>query len=99
MIATTRTVVYLDRPTAGWFPLDIMYESDSKRDWVALMIDVEPDDLESCTCEFPALLYVHPKKYRPGPRKVEQRWLRVPGEHRNKAAAWDALMELIETRH
>jgi hypothetical protein len=88
---------YLDRPPAGWHALDVMKERE--RDWVALMIDVHPDDLKTCACEFPALFYVHPKTYRPGPRKAQQRWLRIPGKHRNKHAAWDALQDLLETRH
>jgi hypothetical protein len=37
-------VKYLDRPPAGWFVLDVMKTNSRKRDWVALMIDVDPDD-------------------------------------------------------
>ena len=60
-----------------------------KWDWVALMIDVNPDDLKTCTCDFPALFYVHPKDYRPGQRRARQRWFHIPGKHKNKDAAWD----------
>jgi hypothetical protein len=92
-------IEYLDRPAPGWFALDVVRREARKRDWVALMIDVHPDDLKTCACEFPALFYVHPKEYRPGPRKAQQRWLRIPGKHRNKDAAWDTLQELMATRH
>ncbi len=92
-------VDYLDCPAPGWFALDVMRESERKRDWVALMVDVDPDELKTCACEFPALFYVHPKEYRPGPRKAQQRWLRIPGKHRNKDAAWDALQNMLATRH
>jgi hypothetical protein len=92
---------YLDRPPAGWHALDVMKAGSNGRkwDWCALMVDVHPDDLKTCACEFPALFYVHPKEYRPGPRKAQQGWLRIPGKHRNKDMAWDALQELLETRH
>ena len=55
--------------------------SGRKWDWVALMIDVDPDDLKNCTCDF------------------LQRWVRVPGKHRNQDAAWDALQNMTATRH
>jgi hypothetical protein len=63
------------------------------------MIDVHPDDLKNCTCDFPALLYVHPNDYRPGHRAARQCWVRIPGKHRNQDAAWDALENMIATRH
>ena len=59
-------IEYIDRPPAGWFALDVMRKEARKWDWVALMVDVHPDDLKTCTCNFPALFYVHPKDYRPG---------------------------------
>ncbi len=40
------------KPPIGWFALDIMRQEARKWDWVALMIDVCPDDLKTCTCEF-----------------------------------------------
>ena len=64
----------LDRRLAGWFVLDVMREKSRKWDWVALMVDVDPDDLKTCTCDFPALFYVHPNDYRPGDRIAHQRW-------------------------
>jgi len=36
----------LDRPPAGWHVLDVMpKKSRRQRDWVALMIDVHPDEV------------------------------------------------------
>jgi hypothetical protein len=88
----------LDRPPSGWFVLDVMRREARKWDWCALMVDVSPDDLKSGTVEFPALLYVHPKKYRPGHRTARQCWVRIPGKHRTEDAAWEAF-EKIATRH
>jgi hypothetical protein len=73
---------YLDRPPAGWFVLDVMRTKWRKWDWVALMIDVNPDD--HCSGERPAR---------------QSCWLRIPGKHRNKDTAWDALEDMIATRH
>jgi hypothetical protein len=41
---TATTIEYLDRPPAGLFVLDVMRRKARKRDWVALMIDVPPDE-------------------------------------------------------
>jgi hypothetical protein len=92
-------IEYLERLQPGWFALDVIQEKARKRDWVALMVDVHPDDLKICTCRFPALFYVHPKDYRPGERTVRQCWLRIPGKFRNKDAAWNALQDMMVTRH
>ena len=47
-----------------------------------------------------AFLYVHPNEYRPdGSRTAREAWVRVPGKHRNRDAAWEALEEMIATRH
>jgi hypothetical protein len=70
----------LDRPPPGWFVLDVMRTDWRKSDWVALMIDVDPDD-------------------RPHSRPVSEAWLRVPGKHRNRKAAWAALQNMMGTRH
>jgi hypothetical protein len=37
-------IEFLDRPPTGWFVLDVMRREARKRDWVALMIDVDRDD-------------------------------------------------------
>ena len=31
----------------GWYALDVMRKQSRKRDWVALMIDVHPDEFKS----------------------------------------------------
>ena len=93
------TIDYLDRPPTGWFALDVMRKEGRKWDWAVLMIDVHPDDLKTCICDFPTLFYVHPNEYRPGERKAQQRWVHIPGKHRNKDAAWDAVEDMIGTRH
>ena len=48
-------IEYLDRPVPGWFVLDVVRKETRKWNWVALMVDVHPDDLKTCTCDFPAL--------------------------------------------
>jgi hypothetical protein len=61
---------------------------------------VEPVDLKKCRCDFPALFYVNPDGYRPGDRLAQQRWLRIEGKHRRKAAALEALDRMrAATRH
>jgi hypothetical protein len=92
-------IEYLDRPPPGWFVLDVMRKESRKWDWTALMVDVDPDELKHCLCKT-AFLYVHPNEYRPdGSRVAREAWVRVPGKHRNRDAAWDALKNLIATRH
>ena len=54
-------IEYLDRPPAGWFALDVVRKEARKWDWVVLMVDLHPDDLKTCACDFPALFYVRPK--------------------------------------
>jgi hypothetical protein len=85
----------LDRPPQGWFVLDVMRKTSRKWDWVALMIDVEPEDLKNCICDFPALFTVHPKDYRPGDREAHQGWVRIPGKHRDRDSAYDALLNMM----
>lgn len=92
-------IQYLDHPPTGWFILDVMKVDGRGRDWSALMIDVDPDDLKSCACEFPALFYVHPNDFRPGSRKACQCWVRIPGKHKDRDAAWEALETMMATRH
>ena len=53
-----------DRPPSGWFALDVMRKESRKWDWVALMVDVHPDELKHCLFKT-AFLYVHPNEYRP----------------------------------
>jgi hypothetical protein len=63
------------------------------------MIDVPPDELRHCLSKV-AFLYVHPSEYRPdGSRTAREAWVRVPGKHRNKKAAWKAVEQMIATQH
>jgi hypothetical protein len=96
---TVTAIEYLDRPQPGWFALDVMRKETRKWDWVALMVDVHPDELKHCLCKT-AILYVDPDEYKPdGCRTVREAWVRIPGKHRNADAAWDALQDMMETRH
>ena len=78
---------FLDRPPAGWFVLDIMRTKARSRHWAALMVDVHPAFF---TDEY------HPDDRS---RTIQQAWVRVPGKHRNKEAAWDAMQDMLATRH
>ena len=60
---------HLDQLPAGWFVLDVMRKS-RRWDWVALISDVDFDDLKNCVVNSPALLFVHPDDYRPGNSRV-----------------------------
>jgi hypothetical protein len=93
-------IEHLEQPPAGWFVLDVMRSDQNPRgqNWSALMINVDPDELKSCTCDFPARLYVHPDHYRPGSRTAHQRWVRIAGKHRSRTAAWNALQDMMATR-
>lgn len=57
------TIKYLHRPPAGWFPLDVIREHARKRDRIALMIDVDPDDLNRCAKAQKAWVRI-PGRYR-----------------------------------
>jgi hypothetical protein len=94
-------VEFVDRPPAGWFVLDVVRSDENPRgrDWTALMVDVDPDDLNKYEVEFPALFYVHPNNYRPGFRKASQCWVNIAGKHRSRDAAWAALEDMIALRH
>ena len=93
------TLTYLDRPPPGWFVLDVMRAGARKRNWVALMIDVHPDDLKTYKSKT-AFLYIHPDEYRPlANRTAREAWVRIPGEHKTRDEAWDALEDAGATRH
>jgi len=91
------TVEYLDRLEPGWFVLDVMQAKAREKNWLALMIDVDPDELKNCICDVPALFYVRPVDHVPGDRTVRQRWFRIPGRYRNKVIAREALQEMMAT--
>ena len=41
-----------------------------------------------------------PRDHCSGERPARQScWYRIPGKHRNRDAAWDALEDMIATRH
>ena len=84
----------LDRPPRGWFALDVIKDT-RKWDWVALMVDVDPAQLRSCVCDFPARFYVRPADYLPEGRPVQQCLVSIPGKHRNADGAWQAIQDLI----
>ena len=63
---------YLDRVPSGRFVLDVVREENKRLHWVALVVNVELDEIKNCQCAFPALFYVDPKDYQPGTRKVHQ---------------------------
>jgi hypothetical protein len=63
------------------------------------MVDVDPDELKNCACDFPALFYVDPNRYSPGSRTARQCWVRIAGEHRSRTAAWNAFQDMAATRH
>ena len=88
---------YLDRLEPGWFLLDVMRAKAGEQNWVALMIDVDPDELKNCICDVPALFYVRPIDHLPGDRTARQKWFRIPGRHLNKEMARDALRDMMAT--
>jgi hypothetical protein len=89
-------IATLDRPPAGWFALDVSRKRSRSWDWVALMVDVDPDELKYCACDFPALFFIHPNDYRPAEgRAARQCWVVVPGKHRSHDAAWDAIHDAM----
>jgi hypothetical protein len=63
--------------------LDVMPGKGGRSDWVALMIDVHPDDLKRCFCKT-AFLYVHPNEYRPEAGR-SAREASLPGERQADA--------------
>lgn len=69
-----------ERPPAGWFLLEVMRREARVQDWVALMIDVDPD------------------QHLAG-RKARECWVRIPGKHGSRDAAYDAFDDLMTTRH
>jgi hypothetical protein len=70
-------------PPPGWFVLDVMRTETGKWDWVALMIDVDPEEL---------------RRRRPW-RHPQDCWVRIPGKHRSRDAAWERIEDMMATRH
>jgi hypothetical protein len=76
----------LERPPAGWFVLDVMPRGHGSlaQDWTALMVEVDPDELQN--------------HYRAGFR-TRQCWVPIPGKHSGRTSAWNALENMMATRH
>ena len=72
-----------DRLPDGWFVLDVMCREVRSREWTALVIDMIP----------------RTRTGRRGYRKARQAWFHIPGQHRDRDAAWDALEAACATRH
>jgi hypothetical protein len=57
-------IEYLDRPAPGWFALDVMRKGNGRKwDRVALMVDVDPEELKHCRTARAAWVRV-PGKHR-----------------------------------
>ncbi len=82
---TETATEYLDGPPPGWFVLSVMRKDSRKWDWVAVMVDVHPDDLRTCTYS--------------AYRAARHCRVRVPGKHRNHDTACIALENVIATQH
>jgi hypothetical protein len=65
-------------------------------DWAALMVDVDPDELKKCICDFPALFYVHPDDCRPRLRAAHQCWVRIIGQAWEQDGRLSCHRKLIE---
>jgi hypothetical protein len=89
---------YLDRVPSGWFVLDVMRKGSREWEWVALIVDVHPDELKHCLCKI-AFLYIEPHEYKPTGRTAQEAWVNIPGKHRSRDAAEAALENIIGTRH
>lgn len=89
----------VSEPPSGWFVLDVMRQQKRKGNWAALMVDVDPNDLEFCACDFPARFYVHPNDYQPAEgRPARQCFVSIPGKHRSRKDAWKALHDLMDAK-
>lgn len=90
-------LLYLDRPPAGWFVLDVKRLAPRTWDWVALLMDVDSEDTQNYFCEFPARSDVQHKDYSPEIRTARQCWVLVAGKHRSRNAALNALKAMSTT--
>jgi hypothetical protein len=81
-------IQYLDRPVVGWFVLDVMRREKRKWDWAALMVDYDPDDYNP-----------DDPNYTGPPTNGHDAWVLIPGKHSSREAAWDALEQMMATRH
>jgi hypothetical protein len=81
------TPKYLERPPPGMFVLSVMRQARSSRlgrGWDWAALMIDVDPEEHCS----------------GERQAEHAvWVRIPGKHRDQIAAWNALEDMIATRH
>jgi hypothetical protein len=54
---------FRDRPPSGWFVVHVMRRKRRGRDWVALLIDTDPDDFPRSTPSAECLVRI-PGKHR-----------------------------------
>jgi len=78
---------YLERPPPSWFVLDVMRREKRSWNWVALMVDYDPEDYDR----------EDPDGMRP-PLDSKSAWVRVQGKHRNRDAAWDAFEQTMDSK-
>jgi len=74
---------YVNRPPAGWFALTVCPQGKQEK---------PSDDWVGLFID------VDPDQPRAG-RVACEVWVRVPGKHFDQDAAWEALLDLMETRH
>ncbi len=93
---------FIDRPPVGWHASYVTKADDSGNgDWVALLIDVPVDQLKYCRSRIArdcTSIRVSTDRTQAALR-ARQAFVRVPGKHRSKDAAWAALEDLLATRH
>jgi len=73
----------LEHLSGEWFVLDVMRREARTRQWTALLIDMDPED----------------EDWRRGHRKASEAWFHIPGRHKSRDDAWEALAALVATRH
>lgn len=71
-------------PEGDWYLCDVMRTRSRGWDWTAWLSDTPDDEMQRC--------------YNEG-CKVKSVWLRIPGKHRSRAAAYEALEAFVATRH
>lgn len=76
-------VTYEDRPPPGWFILAVMRRKKRSRDWAALMVDIDPDS----------------DNFRQATCPPRNCWVRIAGKHSCEDSAWEALQDMMVTRH
>jgi hypothetical protein len=73
----------LAAPPSGWFLVEVFRKGSRKWDWVAFMVDKDPESAP------PGWL----------PPETRWCWVSIPGKHRNPDAAKGAFQDILATRH